>query len=330
MRQNTKRAIQKYLSLLLTTGILLAAQGLSAQAETNTPNDTAKQQIKAGELPSDPVHHCPDQYNDKDYTDWSCIYFGSYPQTEIAGDDLTPAITEASYDSNGDAWADGAKYRRISKSDTNYNGHFGDSDYRYFKWEPIKWRVLQNNGSTLFVIADQGLDCKDYNEDCASVTWEDCTLRNWLNSSFYQTAFNSEEQKAVVNKTVTNKNNPEYGTEGGNKTNDKVYLLSIGEAASLSYGFCKDYDTNSASLLFKSSDYAHAKGAQTGIDEYAGCCWWLRSSGATADSAAAVLNSGSIHRTGCSVNTPNSSVVPVLHLNLSSDLWSLVEDTSTF
>lgn len=326
MKQKTKRTIGKYLALLFTMAILLASQGIPAQAEKNTPNEAGKQQAKTKELPSNPAHHCPDQYSSRDYTDWSYIYFGSYPQTEVTGDSLTPAITGASYDSNGDALADGVKYRRISKGDTNYNGHFGDSDYRYFKWEPIKWRVLQNNGSTLFVIADQGLDCKDYHEEYTFITWEDSTLRNWLNNSFYHTAFSSKEQEAVVSQTIANKKNPEYGTEGGNKTNDNVYLLSMGEASNPSYGFCKDYDTNSESRLLKPSDYAHAMGAYTGIDESACSCWWLRSPGSTADSAATILNCGYVHRNGCSVNTTNSTVAPVLHINLSSDLWSLAKD----
>ena len=81
---------------------------------------------------------------------------------------------------NGDAWVNGTKYRRISKSDTNYDSYFGDSEFRYFKWERIKWRVLNVNNSTMFVVADKGLDCKDYNEEYTSVTWENSTRRNWL------------------------------------------------------------------------------------------------------------------------------------------------------
>lgn len=324
MKQKAKKGIRKYLSLLFVAAILLTAQGIPAQA-----NDTAGQQTKAGELPANPMHHCMKQEDGTDDTDWSYVYFGSYPQTEVAGDALTSAITGASYDLDGDAWVDGTKYRRIRKSDTNYHGYFGDRDYRYFKWERIKWRVLKNDGSTLFVIADRGLDCKDYNEEFAPVTWEDCTLRDWLNTSFYHTAFSGREQEAVVGRTMTNQNNPEYGTEGGNNTNDKVCLLSIEEAANPSYGLCEDSDMNSASRLLKASDYAHAMGAGTGVDEYGGSCWWLRSPGSTGDSAAAVLGSGYIHEAGSSVNIISSSVVPALHIDLSSDLWFLAEDESS-
>ena len=113
-------------------------------------------------IPTNPVHHCTKQNDGADKTDFSYVYFGNYPQTEVMGSTLTEAITGASYDANGDAWVNGTKYRRISKSDTNYDGCFGDSAYRYFRWEQIKWRVLENDGSALFVMADKGLDCKNY------------------------------------------------------------------------------------------------------------------------------------------------------------------------
>ena len=112
----------------------------------------------------------------------------------MKGKALTSAVTGASYDANGDALVDGTKYRRISRDDTNYGGFFGDREYRYFKWEPIRWRVLSNDGSALFLMADKGLDCKDYNEEFISVAWEDCTLRDWLNSEFYTGAFDRGKQ----------------------------------------------------------------------------------------------------------------------------------------
>ena len=68
-------------------------------------------------VPANPVHYCAKQEDGIDITDWSYIYFGSYPQSEVTGDALTLENTEDSYDENGDAWVDGRKYRRISKKD---------------------------------------------------------------------------------------------------------------------------------------------------------------------------------------------------------------------
>ncbi len=303
MRQKAKRRIQKYTVLPVMAAILLTAQGIFAQT-----SDAAGKQAKEGELPKNPVHHCAKQNYDPDYTDWSYVCFGSYPQREVKGKALTSAVTGASYDANGDALVDGTKYRRISRDDTNYGGFFGDREYRYFKWEPIRWRVLSNDGSALFLMADKGLDCKDYNEEFISVAWEDCTLRDWLNSEFYTGAFDSGEQEAVMG-----------------RTGDKVRLLSLEEAVDPSYGFCRDDSMNSVSRSLKPSDYAHAMGAYTGCDDFAGCNYWLSSPGSTEDSAAGITCSGFVDKTGSSVHNISSAVVPVLRIDLSSDLWSLAE-----
>lgn len=315
-RQKTK-AGRKFISLLLMAAMLFTLQGIPALAETageevetNAKTEeekavfaqTTEAAAKAGMAPVNPVHTCTKKDDGTDTTKWSYVYFGSYPQTEVTGDALTAAITGASYDANGDAWVNGTKYRRISRSDTNNTSYFGSSTYRYFKWERIKWRVLRINsstinGSTMFVVADKGLDCKDYHDPGGSVTWETCTLRNWLNSDFYGTTFSSREQGAIVSQTVVNEDNPYYNTEGGNNTWDKVFLLSLSEVMNPNYGFCESYSTYSVSRRVKASDYAHARGAwvNTSTDYAGNCWWWLRSPGSTTSLAAKVGTYGYVY-----------------------------------
>ncbi|MBR4403931.1 MAG: hypothetical protein IKT10_02355, partial [Clostridiales bacterium] len=67
--------------------------------------------------------------------------------------------------------------------------------------EPVKWRVLANNGN-LFVVSDKNLDCLEYNSSAETVTWEECTLRKWLNSKFLDKAFTTQEQGAVLESLV--------------------------------------------------------------------------------------------------------------------------------
>ena len=95
--------------------------------------------------------------------------------------------------------------------------------------EPIKWYVLEASGGEAVLLSVYLLDRQPYHEDFEDITWEDCTLRNWLNSEFYNAAFSAEEQQAIINANVVNEDNPFWGTEGGNDTVDKVWLLSIGE-----------------------------------------------------------------------------------------------------
>ena len=93
--------------------------------------------------------------------------------------------------------------------------------------EPIEWIVLSNDGEKMLLLSKYALDCKQYNTEDTEITWENCTLRNWLNGSFYNTAF-SEKEKLMIKKTiVVNDDNPESGTKGGNNTSDNIFLLSI-------------------------------------------------------------------------------------------------------
>ena len=209
MKGKIRKITRTFLSLLLAGAMALTAQGMPSLA-----NEVAAEAVESTgrQLPKNPVHHCKnvEEIWTADTTDWSYVYFGSYPQTEVKGSALTAAIIGASYDSNGDAWVDGVKYRRLSESDTNNDedeDFSGDYDYRYFKWERVKWRVLENDGSTLFVMADKGLDTKCYNDDWESITWENCSLRNWLNRDFYSTAFSSGEQGAIVSQGIVNEDN---------------------------------------------------------------------------------------------------------------------------
>ena len=189
--------------------------------------------------------------------------------------------------------------------------------------EPIKWRVLSVDGNDAFLLADQNLDAKPYNEEDTDVTWATCTLRTWLNGTFLNTAFTSAEQTAIKNTTVVNEDNPYYGTEGGVNTIDKVYLLSIAEASNTAYGFNGEFYA-SETREAKNTAYAKECGASTWMGtEYEGNDdWWLRSPGRLSDDASYVYFIGCGVYDGYDVNYDHFAVRPALHLNLSSStLW---------
>ena len=191
--------------------------------------------------------------------------------------------------------------------------------------EPIKWRVLSVHGNDAFLLADQNLDAKPYNEKYTDVTWATCTLRTWLNDTFLNTAFTSAEQAAIKNTTVVNDDNPYYGTEGGENTTDKVYLLSIAETSNTAYGFNGEFNTSSNTREAKNTAYAKERGAWTSTStEYEGNgWWWLRSPGGGSSSASNVNMFGYGTGLGGDVDYGYGAVRPALHLNLSSStLWS--------
>lgn len=200
--------------------------------------------------------------------------------------------------------------------------------------EPIKWRVLSVNGDDAFLLADQNLDGKPYNETYTSVTWETCTLRSWLNGygagsnvdgkdysgdNFLDAAFSQTEQSAIRTTSVINEDNPTYGTEGGNTTQDKIYLLSIAEASNASYGFQATFDTESETRV--ATNTAHTA-SYSYMNSTGNTDWWcLRSPGHFANHASSVSYGGSGSYNGWDVNDYINAVRPALHLNLSSDLW---------
>ena len=96
--------------------------------------------------------------------------------------------------------------------------------------EDIEWRVLAREDDRVLVISKYVLDCQPYNMDNKSVTWETCSLRDWLNRSFLSEAFSSEEQLRIATAAVSADQNRQHDINQGNTTYDKVFLLSVTEA----------------------------------------------------------------------------------------------------
>ena len=190
---------------------------------------------------------------------------------------------------------------------------------------PIEWLVLARDGDKALLISRYGLDAQPYNKDHTSVTWETCTLRTWLNGTFYNKAFSSAEQAAILTTNVDNSKNQCYSgwsTSSGNNTQDKVFLLSYAEANKY-FGVTYDNSSNTKSRVAPTA-YAIAQGAWTSYSNkttdstYAGW-WWLRSPGTYQDYAAIVYFVGSLDFNY--VDSDSGSVRPALWVNLESKIF---------
>lgn len=190
---------------------------------------------------------------------------------------------------------------------------------------PIEWLVLARDGDKALLISRYGLDAQPYNKDHTSVTWETCTLRTWLNGTFYNKAFSSAEQAAILTTNVDNSKNQCYSgwsTSSGNNTQDKVFLLSYAEANKY-FGVTYDNSSNTKSRVAPTA-YAIAQGAWTSSSNkttdstYAGW-WWLRSPGSSSSSAASVYYDGA--RISRSVSNTYIAVRPALWVNLESKIF---------
>ena len=184
---------------------------------------------------------------------------------------------------------------------------------------PIEWLVLARDGSKALLISRYGLDAQPYNTTNSEVTWETCTLRTWLNSTFYNKAFSSAEQAAILTTNVDNSKYQCYSgwsTNGGNNTQDKVFLLSYAEANKY-FDVTHDNSSNTKSRVAPTV-YAIAQGAWTSSSDktadrtYAGC-WWMRSPGGRQIYAAVVDSDGWLRNR---VNGDSGSVRPALWVNI--------------
>ena len=182
--------------------------------------------------------------------------------------------------------------------------------------EDIKWRVLAKENNRILVISDKALDCQPYNSSYRDITWENCTLRKWLNNDFVNAAFTAEERAKIPMVTVSADKNPKYDTDPGNATKDKVFLLSIVEAEKY---FASDeaekYFASDEARMCVPTDYAVARGAYVNSDNGT-CWWWLRSPGYYQNYAADVLLGGDVYEDGYGVNHGDCAVRPAMWISI--------------
>ena len=231
---------------------------------------------------------------------WDCLWFGKYPQKQITQEDgaiYSVLKNEINWDLNNDVIINGSKYHKTENN--------------YFKYEPIRWRVLHYENSEAFLLADAILDSQPYHSENEEIDWKKSSIRAWLNNEFINKAFSNEENKAINTVELINKDNSKYGTQGGKNTSDKLFLLSLSEVdeteESKEYGFWDKKTRKCKNDNFSEETYF----------------WWLRSPGNSSHDAAGVYYYGWVFGYGYDVQEPAGGIRPALYLNLSSsDLFS--------
>ena len=174
--------------------------------------------------------------------------------------------------------------------------------------KPIEWKVLKREGLRCLLITRYAIDAVPYHHSDEPVTWETCSLREWLNKEFFGFAF-TDEEKSVINSTdVSPDRNPLWETDPGKVTKDKVFLLSIPEANEL---FSSDEARRCAPTAF-AKEQGIFTNSKYKADGKTACLWWLRSPGLNSFSAACVYFDGSV---GADVGI-DVGVRPTLWINL--------------
>ena len=331
--------IAALLTLALTVGMFAALGGEKAQAASKTlglsdPKITIDSETLSKKNEYDIVTQSGQNVT------YDCVWFGTYPQAEIVPSKADYKCLDEDYlhdedliedaelykklsaskdfDKDGVVKINGERYIRIKHADTTRDSgrYKWDDNYHYFKFQPLKGRVLKVNGDEALLLADKVLDARSYFRDIrvSSIDefdgylpvsrWADSDMRSYLNgypssensngidytkgNSFLDAAFSADELKVIKETKLTGADNPEYGTSGGDDTVDKVFLLSLNEVygdKADAFGFVKREDnareTFDEAKRATVTAFAWANGI-INVDSAAfgrTGTWWLRSPG---------------------------------------------------
>lgn len=157
-----------------------------------------------------------------------------------------------------------------------------------------EWIVLDKDENNILIINKYIVQQIKYNETHTGCTWETCTLREWLNNDYYNTAFSDEERARIQLTNVINED--VWGRDCGEDTSDYIYILTYDEA--------KTYFSNEFDRKATWADGTEGK-------------WWLRTTGKIDFFATMVNMNGALNSDGQSVDNDNmTNVRPVMWISI--------------
>lgn len=246
----------------------------------------------------------------------------------------------------------GSKYRAVkinqyrpyrtgnTSSETyQYDNGYNKGNIYYFKYEPLSWRIL--DPSEGYVMCNQIIDSQAYqnfiyyngseyynSEACENYAsdWVTSSLRQWLNNSFYKTAFSEEEKEQIGTSHLENKSTYS-STYDSADTYDKIFLISYYDAANSAYGFDSSSDANDAARQLKGTDYAKCQGLYVS-SSYDGPSWWRLRSPNNSYGATEVVLGGWVYGY-CGAGDTDGGVVPAFKFNPKSTLPNKIGDINT-
>jgi len=226
------------------------------------------------------------------------LSYGSYPQSQVTDATILAQLNAAALGADNTVTLSSGKYLKVNFSkytpiypdypaneENSYqdnNGYLVNTTY-WFKFEPIVWRVLYSKTGELYLMSEKVLNSMAFNNaETSSMTWSACSLRKWLNGTFYNTAFSVTQKANIKNNYTLNPDNPDTYRDGGANTYDKVFLISYTDSLNTAYGFSSNPYATDTKRRDTGTDYARCMGLNMNIDEPMfnhNCFWWLRTPG---------------------------------------------------
>ncbi|MBE7057691.1 MAG: hypothetical protein E7387_01130 [Ruminococcaceae bacterium] len=283
----------------------------------------------------------PSLTKQEEVADDKLVEFGMYPQTKAAADVQSTIKSNVKIDPETGLWTEFNDEKASARYDLE-TGYFvyqakveGEAQAEQYYMmcgenlylvEPIKWIVLETSGSESLLISSKILDGgRKYNNLYGECTWAESSMRDWLNGTddydinnganykeelnFLNRAFNETEIAALKKVSLSCKDNDTYKTDGGEDTQDLVYLPSADE---FNKYFTKESGLNSMAY---GTNYAEGRGLAT--DKNKAGIWWLRETGAKTFMLA-VDRSGNITEGGYAVSDVSAGVRPIISVSTSA------------
>lgn len=172
--------------------------------------------------------------------------------------------------------------------------------------EDIEWLVLDVQDDKALVISRYALDTMPYYSGYGNVTWETSEVREWLNDEFLKVAFAEKDRESICMTIVPPGNNPEYNTDPGNATQDKLFLLSFDEV--------NKYLTEETKRTCRATEYAAR--ITGGLEDR---LWWLRTPGGTQGKVMTACSDG-LDSMGTDAPHKYSVIRPAMWVALNSNL----------
>jgi hypothetical protein len=180
------------------------------------------------------------------------------------------------------------KIKKCAVGDYIWFGRYEQDNDTSNGLEDIEWQVISKKENKILVISKYILENKAYNDvyrtDEKGIIWALCPLRNWLNEDFIANAFEEKEKTMIATVKVEDGVNPEYGSNPGNSTNDKVFVLSSREA--------DKYFSSDNSRKCKATQYVLE--SNDAVEEGPYASWWLRTPGSNLENVSYVNRDGKV------------------------------------
>ena len=182
------------------------------------------------------------------------IWFGQYQQTCLIGvtSDSDPALA---------GLVEGVDYIKEARN---------PGVDEYYKIEPVRWRILEQNGNQYILISEAILDSRIFTNATTGQTtrWATSDIRAWLNSTgsysssgFYAKAFSNDEMTLIDDTVLTDVS-----------TTDKIYLLDYDTSIDTNY-FADRLDLFPE---YKNNTYGQLKMNVISFGTSYYGYWWLR------------------------------------------------------